>query len=335
MVKWREQVSDRALYTGAACALAVFSYCKYSSIKALLGAVVGSKRPVAALPLLPYKALPKSRIRQDFDTTIKSECPWLVMMAGWPDTCDSAWGPLTEKFKDEYSILQVCLPGYEDDPKAPVPVWGYSFQELTDMLQATIDQVCGSDKQVTLVMHDWGAYLGYLYQCKYPARVDKIVAMDVGCGFPELTLKNFLYNISYQVPLAAIYASSQLFGDTVGDRLLFNMFWVWIKGHPYLGPCPYDYIPRGLETCKGNMGYPYFRLYLSVLTGTAAYPRYPKCPTLFLHGCNKNAYFHSQKFLDYLAEQPGSTWEQLACGHWVQLHKTDEVTEHMKKFLKA
>ena len=49
------------------------------------------------------------------------------------------------------------------------------------MLNNTIDHlVPDKTKKINFVMHDWGSFYGLMYENRYPKRVEKLVAMDVG-----------------------------------------------------------------------------------------------------------------------------------------------------------
>lgn len=57
--------------------------------------------------------------------------------------------------------------------------WGYSFDQLSDMLSEVVKTHSKSGK-VTLVCHDFGCHYGYHFQKKYPDLVKRLAAIDIG-----------------------------------------------------------------------------------------------------------------------------------------------------------
>ena len=70
-------------------------------------------------------------------------------------------------------------------------------------LQAVIEGL--GPGPVILVTHDWGAYIGYLYEKKYPARVKTMIAMDVGGHFQPATIRDGAMFVGYQWTLVTLW----------------------------------------------------------------------------------------------------------------------------------
>jgi pimeloyl-ACP methyl ester carboxylesterase len=91
--------------------------------------------------------------------------PTLLFVHGWPDDA-SLWRKQVAALQGEYRCVQVTLPNFGAEA---VRAGGFDFTELRDMLLATLDEV-QPEGRVTLVTHDWGAYLGYLLEQTCPER---------------------------------------------------------------------------------------------------------------------------------------------------------------------
>lgn len=241
-----------------------------------------------------------------------SSKPTIVFLAGFPDNQESAWGPqLRAAICQDYHAVFLCLPGFEKNG-VPRP-WGYKFDELLDMLHATIEQSTRRDEQIYLVGHDWGAILAMKYQNKYPNKVKKLGLIDVGMlTLQTASLSQIFFLMLYQVWYALCYLISQVFSKKLAEVLVM-LFSLKI----------FDSFSVGVEEGKERMRedsnvvlrcYVYFYLWRSILTGTLKDPTMPTCPILFLYGEKKGFMFHSQKFIEKLNERSDCICRGLPCG---------------------
>ena len=113
----------------------------------------------------------------------------IVCLAGFPDNEVTGWGDVLEhlrRTKPGFRIICMCLPDFEDEPlKETRRPWGYSWDEITTLLHATIEDCVPRDKQFTLMIHDWGAYGGFMYENRHPDRVKQIICFDVAMGISK------------------------------------------------------------------------------------------------------------------------------------------------------
>ena len=58
-----------------------------------------------------------------------------------------------------------------------------------------------------------------------------------------------------------------------------------------------------------------------------------KCDVFFVFGTEKRATFHTQDYLDKLANTEGSGYASLECGHWIQHQKPKELCVLIKNFI--
>jgi pimeloyl-ACP methyl ester carboxylesterase len=229
---------------------------------------------------------------------------------------------------------------------------------MSEMLRALIEKEVtrnngSGPKAVTLISHDWGAFLTYQFTKSYPEMVEAIVSLDVGmgaCAVDPFDVTNLLVIFAYQSYLIICFIVSQLlpFGSFFGDIMLGLYPWKWI------GPTPHEYkVPRPLNEIKSWMAYPYFQLVKEKLCTLGASPgvanpmHFGK-PLLYLYGPRKRAFFHTKAFLKDIdelassaADQPGaviaaSQWHAISgCGHWMHTQAPDIVAKHISTFFLA
>jgi len=82
----------------------------------------------------------------------------VLFIHGWPD-CARLWDKQIEAFKADYRCINVTMPNYGSKPN--VNSWGCDFPELTKML-AEVVETKSKTKRVTLVVHDFGSFYGYM-----------------------------------------------------------------------------------------------------------------------------------------------------------------------------
>ena len=204
--------------------------------------------------------------------------PVMIFLAGYPDNERSGWGTIVpEEMSKDYDLHFLCLPGYEKGGK--VPGWGWNFDELVEFLHLTISQV-NKDLPVVLVTHDWGAFLGLLYQTKYPQNVRKLILFDVGMlDVFTVSLKSMIYITMYQVWLALSFIVSRVAGVFAGTIFMAIFFLPIFRP---LWPTT-DVPPINRNEIRSDKCYTYFHLWKKLLT-TLKVPKvkFPTMPTLYM-----------------------------------------------------
>ena len=61
--------------------------------------------------------------------------------------------------------------------------WGYDFSMMTKLFTECIEKH-SKNKKVTIIMHDWGCYYGYMIMTQRPDLVNRCVSLDIG-GYQE------------------------------------------------------------------------------------------------------------------------------------------------------
>lgn len=91
----------------------------------------------------------------------------IVMIHGWPDT-HRLWDGAVAALKDRYRCVRFTLPGF-DRPAV------HSLDELLRFIHSAV-----GGKRVTLLVHDWGCFLGYQFAMRHPELVERIIGVDIG-----------------------------------------------------------------------------------------------------------------------------------------------------------
>lgn len=259
-----------------------------------------------------------------------------VFISGFPDSEVSGWGNLIDLLCQNSSndcyCLAMCLPGYEKNGYMKLKRWGYTFNELVDLIHSTICHYIPqyNEIQVHLVIHDWGALLGLLYENKYPQRISQIIDFDVGI-MKRPTGKSLRIVIFYQLWFAIGYILSQVFHRLIGD--LFIVLYVLFPDS-----CKptrsFEKLGRPLTELSSVMGYPYFHLWYLMLTGAPLpKPQHPSCPILFMYGKYKNVMFHSDEFIQQIRKSPGSRYVEMDTGHWVASQEPEIAEREIRQFI--
>jgi pimeloyl-ACP methyl ester carboxylesterase len=284
--------------------------------------------------------------------------PILIFLAGYPDDCTSGWGiDNLKSLSADYRLICLALPGY-DFPRKNIQPWGWDLPAILQMLHETIEKLLAEENASTysLIVHDWGSYIGMCYQNRHPERILKMIAFDVGITKP--TIVEGLRIMFYQWYFAFSFLFSQVFSVTIANLSLLFFFY-FISWTP-LGPCPQDIVPRPRTEVDIQQAYPYWYFWFGPngvlrsglknmpkpsLTkllapipvkseGKSAVSTYRKCPIFFMYGTKKNVMFHSKFFIETLYKTEGCRVKSFDCGHWIILSKhRHEVLTDMRTFL--
>merc|ERR1712125_161783 len=99
---------------------------------------------------------------------------------GWPDDA-GVWANQLEYFcaepHGEYFCVAPTMFDYHPDVAAR-PRGDLLWEKQVAAYHAVVEELGLSE--VTLVIHDFGSVMGFLYAGLYPAKVAKVVAMDIG-----------------------------------------------------------------------------------------------------------------------------------------------------------
>jgi cis-3-alkyl-4-acyloxetan-2-one decarboxylase len=242
----------------------------------------------------------------------------VVMLHGWPDTY-RLWDTTVAALKDRYCCVRFTLPGF--DTAAPARIT--SLDDMCELLQTLVDQV-SPGVPVTLLLHDWGCAFGYEFAARFPDRVSRIVAVDVGDHNAEALVREL-------TPLQR----AQVFG---------YQFWLalaWKIGGS-TGTWMTRWMARQLG-CRSDpaligwqMNYPYAMRWFGSAGGLArALPVPANRPMLFIYGERKPFMFHSPQWLAALAARADCAVRAFPTGHWVMVQQPQAFNQCVRAWLQA
>ncbi len=227
----------------------------------------------------------------------------VVFIHGWPDD-GRMWEPQSSVLRAHYRCVLVTLPNFGERADKP---GGYDFAQLVEGLKRTLDEVCPAGEPVYLVTHDWGAYIGYLFERDYPQRVEKMVALDIGGHTRPTGFKAIGFIVGYQWTLIACWLLGGLI-PPLGNGLARGLGRVL------------QLAGQRSARIRSRFNYPYFYLWKDLLLPwrrqNLLRSYIPQCPVLFIYGERKPVMFHSEQWLETL-ESRGGRWEGVEGGtHW-------------------
>lgn len=118
--------------------------------------------------------------------------PVVVLLHGFPDSRHLWRYQIPPLLDTGFRAVAPDLRGFGDAPK-PKEVDGYAIPNVAREVMAMLDALEVADFH--LVGHDWGAVVAWFLAAQYPRRVNRLVALSVGCpgnsgttSFEQLTL---------------------------------------------------------------------------------------------------------------------------------------------------
>jgi len=240
----------------------------------------------------------------------------VVMVHGWPDTY-RLWDAQVDALKAHHRCGRFTLPGFD----VGQPHRAVSLARMTALLEAVVDAVSPA-RPVVLLLHDWGCFFGYEYAMRHPARVAKIIGVDIGDARSgryarSLSMKAKAMVVAYQVWLAAAWR----IGGSLGDSMTRVM-------------ARAAHAPAEPPTVHAGMNYPYdIRWTGSHGSYKEALPFDPACPMLFIYGTRKPFLFHSPSWAEALAARDGCRVLAFETGHWVMAQQPQAFNEAVRGWL--
>jgi pimeloyl-ACP methyl ester carboxylesterase len=231
------------------------------------------------------------------EVVVEGSGPPVLLLHGWPDT-HRLWDAQVEALKGRYRCIRFTLPGFE--PGSPRRT--HTLDEIVALVDKVVEQVAGG--RVTLLLHDWGSFLGYQYALRRPAQVERVISVDIGDAgsrrhVAELSAAAKVLTVGYQLWLALAWR----IGGGVGTGMAR---WMARRARAR----------SDFERITANMGWPYDQQWLRGGFRNAQMFR-PTCPMLFIYGTRKAFMFHSSTWAAEIAAKPGNAVLAMPTGHWV------------------
>jgi cis-3-alkyl-4-acyloxetan-2-one decarboxylase len=246
------------------------------------------------------------------DVHIEGQGPTVVMIHGWPDT-HRLWDGQVDALHKHYRCVRFTLPGFD----VAAPANPKSIRELLALIDRIVNAVLPNEP-VTLLLHDWGAVLGYQYAAKHSSRVVRVIGVDIGDTFSrtffKMPLRAKLMMGGYQGFLAATRFAGPL--ATPATQWMAKL----------LGA------PNKAEEIGAQQNYLYQQVFAGGFRSAVNYK--PTCPTFYLYGSRKPFMLHSNAWLDTVRSTPSGEARGFDCGHWVMLDQPEAFNEAVLAWLK-
>ena len=206
--------------------------------------------------------------------------------------------------------------------------WGYDIVDLAHSVGNTIQNRIlkrSPHSQVTLIIHDWGALIGFITNKFYPHLFNRIAAIDIGDNGrqSEWTSKQKLMVIGYQWYNIIAHFTPSIIGDFMTRKAaqVFNS--------PLTRKNQFGDIHAG-------MNYLYWTVWKRILMNNKQdlmIRQYPKQPVFFAYGSKNPLKFHTNTFAKYLNERDDCYYEGYNAGHWVMFDEPDRLINNLKLWL--
>jgi len=303
-----------------------------------LCALLGGKSENKVLPALTPKFFGKPLNEADDNLKV------LVMLAGCPDTHD-VWDKQIKEFGSDYAIVSITTPDYDQNELRAE--WGYSPREINKMFQACINQHLPAGQKFDIMIHDWGAYWGFLLAGRLnqqtPRRVNKIVALEIGCAVTGNPMKETTRGAFWRLPYQWAFALVFWLGKTVHPSVAQGFQDAFVFVNPVIGPWLWSFdstkqCPRPKNEMRWWMMYPYYQLWVKPIC-TRKIPPLPNyealksTPIFFGYGTQKRAFFHSDEFAAEMERRPDCQIVAYDSSHWIMHEKPAELNADARKFL--
>lgn len=244
----------------------------------------------------------------------------LLMIHGWPDTY-RLWDGTVAALSAQNRCVRFTLPGF-DIQQAPRPS---TLAELAETIRCVAEAV-SPDQPVTLVLHDWGCIFGYEFAAKHPARVARIVAVDIGDYNSPACTRALSTSAKFQIFTYQFWlALSWKIGAAGGERFANWM----VRSMARRMRCP-----TAASAIHWQMNYPYAMKWFGFKGGLehAAHVG-PACPILYTYGARKPFMFQSPEWVEKISSRAGSEVEAFATGHWVMIEQAELFNRRVAQWL--
>eukprot|EP00929_Paragymnodinium_shiwhaense_P096143 TRINITY_DN5765_c0_g2_i1.p1 TRINITY_DN5765_c0_g2~~TRINITY_DN5765_c0_g2_i1.p1 ORF type:complete len:347 (+),score=52.54 TRINITY_DN5765_c0_g2_i1:62-1102(+) len=270
--------------------------------------------------------------------------PAMVFFHGWPDTA-AIWANQFEKFCLGESAPFFCVAPswidfHPDFPRANLSELFWDVQR--DRFHSVVEDLALTD--VTFVIFDFGAVIGYQYVWEHPDVVKRVIAMDIGSDTkpPQPLPPNdglFPYLMKYQQNNIRAFKSDD-------DAAMSRNLETELRGK---SPCNSCRIAPDATGVGARTGWPYYQIIRSAkgeqwmdrlapqipLEDWQFYwaPSFPKhAPLLFLYSSDM---FSSTSFRDWVnGRGDGSkAIKMTGTDHWLQVRVSNATNAEMERWL--
>lgn len=237
--------------------------------------------------------------------------PALFFVHGWPDSAAefaAQFGGLCFGPDAKYYCVAATWQNFHPD-LADAPLSELTLQVTIDKLAATMEAAKLVD--TTLVIHDWGSFLGYQLMWQHPSLMNRTISFDIGTGGSP--------NSTYQ-------EQNRIAWRTQDDGPSHDSARYW------WAPCP--------QCASWRSAWPYnFTISMRDLDAKSGPPA--TVPLLFMWGNitrgmprEEDSLFFNETWLDFVRSTPHGKVVEVQGDHWMMhqspLHVNSEMTEWLE-----
>lgn len=287
--------------------------------------------------------------------------PAMFFFHGWPDTA-ALWVNQFEYFcapphGKYFCVAPTWMNFHPDFPSAPKEELFHDVQ--VDRMYATAKEM--GLKDITLVIFDWGANLGYQFTYRYPEIVKRIVAFDIGLEPVDPPGSKVRASGDAEIPYLPAYQQANIQAYRTNNVTYMEPTKEHIMKAMWRGHDP--------KFFQARTGWPYNGI---VLNGTGeemserlaptvplkdwkfqATPSFPDDkPLFFLYGkcddgtgCDRcpvkecqprSMLFFTKSFIKWVESRPGSQVLPIdGAGHWMMTQQSIAVNENVSNWLES
>ena len=142
----------------------------------------------------------------------------LLMLHGWPQH----WYMWKKQIPFFAKNFKVVVPDIRGFGWSDAPDKGYTKDELADDLVKLIHTL--GYKEVRLLSHDWGGWIGFIAAAKNPGLIKKHFATNIAPVWPKLDLKLIpaTIKLSYMIPISIPYFGPKMLTKGKYQHWLFK-----------------------------------------------------------------------------------------------------------------
>lgn len=261
-----------------------------------------------------------------FHVTDRGSGPPVMLLHGFPDTAD-LWEPQIEVLTAAgYRAIAPDLRG-RGRSERPDKRSDYALPNIVSDVAGIMDAL--EIERAHVIGHDWGAVVAWLFAMRHPDRVERLIAISVGCpgsvSKPTLeALQKGWYRLLIQ------------FEDTAED-LFQQDDWYLLREMLQWSPRADDYITILSEPGALTAGFNWYRANLppeSLMSSARVVPNV-SIPTLGVFGAH-DAYL-TEEAMRMSATKCDASWRYERfddAGHWLMLDEPDRFNALMLEFLR-
>lgn len=260
-----------------------------------------------------------------FPVADQGEGPVVVLLHGFPDSRYLWRHQIPVLVSGGLRVIAPDLRGYGDAPK-PEEVEGYAIPNVMQEVISILDSL--QVEKVYLVGHDWGAVLSWFLTAYYPQRVDKLVALSVGCPGTSGTK-------TFEQLERAWYAMLFRYGQNIEDLMQAND-WEFFRRLSRGDGDQERYFKDLSQPGAINAALNWYRANFNLNFDSSKPFSLPKiqCPVMGIW--SEGDYYLTESHVKNSFENIDGTWryEKIAgASHWLMLDKTEEVNRLLLDFL--